>query len=75
VWNRAAYTASLSCTGDAIVTSAGAGTARHRVATPANWKPGDDVMINSTVSDDEARLIFGEWKALKPYIRIVPEPA
>ena len=49
-------------------------TARHRVATPANWTPGDDVLINSTVSDDEARLIFGDWRALKPYIRIVPEP-
>jgi alkyl hydroperoxide reductase subunit AhpC len=50
-------------------------TARHRVATPANWNPGEDVMINSSVSDDEAKLIFGDWKALKPYIRIVPEPA
>ena len=49
-------------------------TARHRVATPANWTPGEDVLINSTVSDPEARLIFGDWRALKPYIRIVPEP-
>jgi alkyl hydroperoxide reductase subunit AhpC len=50
-------------------------TARHRVATPANWKPGEDVMINSTVSDEEAKLIFGDWKTLKAYIRIIPEPA
>jgi thioredoxin-dependent peroxiredoxin len=49
-------------------------TARHRVATPANWQPGEEVMINSTVSDDEAKRIFGEWQALKPYIRIVPQP-
>jgi len=49
-------------------------TARHRVVTPANWKPGDDVMIALTVSDDEARATFGEWKSVKPYIRIVPEP-
>jgi thioredoxin-dependent peroxiredoxin len=49
-------------------------TARHKVATPANWNPGEDVLINSTVSDDQAKLIFGNWKALKPYIRIVPEP-
>jgi hypothetical protein len=42
--------------------------------TPAGWKPGDDVMIHNSVSDDQARVIFGEWKAVKPYIRIVPQP-
>ena len=49
-------------------------TARHRVVTPANWKQGDDVMIANSVSDDEARAIFGEWKSVKPYIRVVPQP-
>ena len=49
-------------------------TARHPVVTPANWKPGDDVMILNSVSDDRARVLFGEWKAVKPYIRIVPQP-
>ena len=48
--------------------------ARHRVVTPANWKQGEDVMIHNSVSDAQARAIFGEWKAVKPYIRIVPEP-
>jgi thioredoxin-dependent peroxiredoxin len=50
-------------------------TARHRVATPVNWKPGDDVIIAGSVPNDEARQIFGEWKEPKPYIRIVPQPA
>ena len=50
-------------------------TARHRVVTPAGWKPGEDVMILNSVSDDQARVIFGEWKAVKPYIRIVPQPS
>jgi thioredoxin-dependent peroxiredoxin len=49
-------------------------TARHRVVTPAGWKPGDDVMIANSVPGDQARGIFGEWKSVKPYIRIVPEP-
>ena len=49
-------------------------TARHRVVTPANWRQGDDVMILNSVSDDQARAIFGEWKPVKPYIRIVPQP-
>jgi len=49
-------------------------TARHRVATPVNWKPGEDVLIASTVSDDEARVIFGEWKSPRAYLRIVPQP-
>ena len=49
-------------------------TARHRVSTPVNWRQGDDVIIAGSVSDDEARQIFGDWKAPKPYIRIVPQP-
>jgi thioredoxin-dependent peroxiredoxin len=50
-------------------------TAKHRVSTPVNWKQGDDVIIAGSVSDDEAREIFGEWEAPKPYIRIVPQPS
>jgi alkyl hydroperoxide reductase subunit AhpC len=49
-------------------------TARHRVATPVNWRQGDDVIIAGSVSNDEARQIFGDWREPKPYIRIVPQP-
>ena len=50
-------------------------TAQHKVATPVNWKNGEDVIIVPAVSDDEARTRFpGGWKALKPYLRIVPQP-
>ena len=49
-------------------------TAKHKVATPANWKPGEDVIIAGSVSDDEAKEIFGEWDSPKPYIRVVPQP-
>jgi alkyl hydroperoxide reductase subunit AhpC len=50
-------------------------TAKHRVATPANWKQGEDVIIAGSVSDDEARTIYPNgWTAPKPYIRIVPQP-
>jgi len=50
-------------------------TAKHRVATPVNWKHGDDVIIAGSVSDDEAKKIYPDgWKAPKPYIRIVPQP-
>jgi alkyl hydroperoxide reductase subunit AhpC len=49
-------------------------TARHRVSTPVNWKQGEDVIIAGSVSNDEARQIFGSWKEPKPYIRIVPQP-
>jgi thioredoxin-dependent peroxiredoxin len=49
-------------------------TALHRVATPVNWKQGEDVIIAGSVSDDEAREMFGVWDAPKPYIRIVPQP-
>ena len=49
-------------------------TAKHRVATPVNWKQGDNVFIAGSVSNDEAKEIFGEWEQPKPYIRIVPQP-
>jgi thioredoxin-dependent peroxiredoxin len=49
-------------------------TAKHRVATPVNWQQGEDVIIAGSVSDDEAKEIFGEWDAPKPYIRVVPQP-
>ncbi|MDP3853919.1 peroxiredoxin [Phenylobacterium sp.] len=50
-------------------------TAQHKVATPANWKHGEDVIIVPSVSDDEARERFpGGWTAVKPYIRVVPQP-
>ncbi len=50
-------------------------TAKHKVATPVNWKPGDDVIIVPAVSDDEAKKMFPNgWKALRPYLRIVPQP-
>jgi alkyl hydroperoxide reductase subunit AhpC len=50
-------------------------TAKHRVATPVEWRPGDDVVIAGSVSNDEAKQIFGEWKEPKPYIRIVADPS
>ena len=49
-------------------------TAKHKVATPVNWKQGEDVIIAGSVSNDDAKEIFGEWKEPKPYIRIVPQP-
>ncbi|HZT91297.1 MAG TPA: peroxiredoxin [Gaiellaceae bacterium] len=49
-------------------------TAKHKVSTPAQWKSGDDVIISGSVSDEEAKQIFGDWEAPKPYIRIVPQP-
>ena len=50
-------------------------TAKHRVATPANWKQGGDVIITGAVSDEEAKKAFpGGWKTPKPYLRIVPQP-
>jgi len=50
-------------------------TAKHKVATPVNWKPGEDVIIVPTVSNDEAKEKYpGGWKTLKPYLRIVPQP-
>ena len=49
-------------------------TATYRVATPVNWKPGEDVIIAGSVPNDEARQIFGTWREPKPYIRVVPQP-
>jgi thioredoxin-dependent peroxiredoxin len=49
-------------------------TAQDRVATPVNWQPGEDVIIAGSVSNEEARELFGEWKEPKPYLRIVPQP-
>ncbi len=49
-------------------------TANHKVATPVNWKPGEDVIIAGSVSNDDAKALFGTWKEPKPYIRIVPQP-
>src|SRR5436853_5489551 len=49
-------------------------TATHRVATPVNWNPGEDVVLTAAISNDEAKEIYGEWKEPKPYIRIVPQP-
>ena len=49
-------------------------TAKHRVSTPVNWKQGEDVIIAGSVSNDEAKELFGSWEAPKPYIRIVPQP-
>ena len=49
-------------------------TATKKVSTPVNWKDGEDVIIAGSVSDDEAKKLFGEWESPKPYIRIVPQP-
>jgi thioredoxin-dependent peroxiredoxin len=50
-------------------------TAKHRVSTPVNWEPGEDVIVAGSVSDEEAKEIFGDYEAPKPYIRIVPQPS
>jgi alkyl hydroperoxide reductase subunit AhpC len=50
-------------------------TARHQVSTPVNWKPGDDVIISGSVSNEQAQQKYpGGWKSPKPYLRIVPQP-
>jgi alkyl hydroperoxide reductase subunit AhpC len=49
-------------------------TATHKVSTPVNWKQGDDVIIAGSVSNEEAKELFGDWQEPKPYIRIVPQP-
>jgi len=49
-------------------------TAKHKVSTPVNWKQGEDVIIAGSVSNDQAKEIFGTWESPKPYIRIVPQP-
>ena len=50
-------------------------TASHKVATPAQWQQGDDVIIAGSVSNDEAKELFGSWDEPKPYIRIVKQPS
>ncbi len=51
-------------------------TAKHKVATPVNWKRGEDVIIAGSVSDEAAKEIYPDgWKSPKPYIRIVPDPS
>jgi len=50
-------------------------TAKHKVSTPVNWKPGGDVIISGAVSDEEAKRLYpAGWKAPRPYLRIVPQP-
>jgi thioredoxin-dependent peroxiredoxin len=50
-------------------------TAKHKVSTPVNWQQGDDVIISGSVSNDEAKELFGTWESPKPYIRLVPQPS
>jgi len=49
-------------------------TANYKVSTPVNWQQGEDVIIAGSVSNDEAKELFGKWREPKPYIRIVPQP-
>lgn len=50
-------------------------TAKHKVATPANWKQGDDVIIAGSVNDEDAKKLFpGGWNTVKPYLRVVSQP-
>jgi thioredoxin-dependent peroxiredoxin len=50
-------------------------TAKHQVSTPVNWKPGGDVIISGSVSDDEAKKKYpGGWRSPRPYIRLVHQP-
>ena len=49
-------------------------TARHKVSTPVNWRQGENVIIAGSVSNEEAKELFGSWEEPKPYIRIVPQP-
>ena len=50
-------------------------TAKHKVATPANWRPGEDVIIAGSVSDEDAKTLFPQgWTAPKPYLRITKQP-
>jgi alkyl hydroperoxide reductase subunit AhpC len=50
-------------------------TAKHKVATPVNWQPGEDVIIPPAISDEQAKTMFPDgWTTLKPYLRIVPQP-
>ncbi len=50
-------------------------TAKHQVATPAQWTPGEDVIITAAVSDEDAKTRFGEFKTVKPYLRTTKQPA
>jgi alkyl hydroperoxide reductase subunit AhpC len=50
-------------------------TAKHKVATPVEWRPGQPVVIAGSVSNDDAKEMFGSWESPKPYIRIVPDPS
>ncbi len=51
-------------------------TAKHRVSTPVNWKPGEDVILGGAISNEEAQKLYPQgWKSPKPYIRIVPQPS
>lgn len=49
-------------------------TARHKLATPANWKPGEDCIIVPAVSNEDARKMFGEFREIRPYLRTTPMP-
>jgi alkyl hydroperoxide reductase subunit AhpC len=50
-------------------------TSKHKVATPVNWKNGDDVIIVPSVSDDDAKKVYpAGWKTVKPYLRVVKQP-
>jgi thioredoxin-dependent peroxiredoxin len=50
-------------------------TANHKVATPANWEPGEDVIIAGSVSDEDAKKVYPQgWRAPRPYLRFVPQP-
>ena len=49
-------------------------TAEHKVSTPVNWREGENVIIAGSVSDEQARELFGSWEAPRPYIRVVPQP-
>ena len=49
-------------------------TSKHKVATPVNWKPGEDVIVSTAVPDDEAKQKFEGFKAIKPYLRTVKQP-
>ena len=51
-------------------------TAKHKIATPADWKPGEDVIIVPKATNEEAKKIYPDgWKTLKPYLRKVPDPS
>jgi alkyl hydroperoxide reductase subunit AhpC len=51
-------------------------TAKHRVATPAQWQPGENVILTAAISNDEAEQLYPDgWDSPRPYIRIVPQPS